>query len=186
MVADIPEQAEGMVRMLYDYDGEWLSPGMLQVGEYVTTYKYKYGASVEGQMWDPPENKRHCTFSKSMEGLGNVDSALMFRIYTSDFSMMVLPVDKIEGDSLITATYGGHVLALPEEGQRRNRDDLAFIDNVPEGMNKPGTYCVNPATGKIYLWPKTTTENIYIPTLNELIWLYSKYWLLDKTSSIIG
>jgi hypothetical protein len=120
-------------------------------------------------MWDPPEEKKICTFSKSLDGLSNSDKALMFSIYTADFELQILPVAEIAGNKLITTTPGGHRLALPEEGQGHGSNDLAFIHNLIEGLDGPGKFATYPESQKVYLWPLGSTDNIYIPSLNELI-----------------
>lgn len=157
------------INFLADKQSEWLELGKLNVTRYVTTEKFIHGHSVEGQMWDPPEEKRIAQFSQSMEGLSNVDSALHFTIYTADFELQLVPVKEITGNTLITATPAGHRLALPEEGQRHESDDLAHIHNLVEGINGPGIFAVYPAIRKIYLWPAGSIDEIYASTLNELI-----------------
>jgi hypothetical protein len=159
----------GIVRFMVDRNSDWLELGKRNVTDIVTTEKFVHGSSVEGQMWDPPDEKKICTFSKSLEDLSNVDNALMLSIYTADFELQLLPVAKIEGTKLITTTPGGHRLALPEEGQKHDSGDLAFIHNLVEGIDGPGKFATYPDSGKIYFWPVSTTEEIYIPTLDELI-----------------
>ena len=159
----------GTIRFLNDNNSNWIELGKINVTEFVTTEKYIHGHSVEGQMWDPPDEKKVCEFSKSLENLSNVDSALMFTIYTADFELQILPVKKIDRNVLTTATPGGHRLALPDDGQRHGSNELAFIHNLVEGINAPGKFACYPASGKIYLWPKNGLEEIYIPKLNELI-----------------
>jgi hypothetical protein len=167
-VASIPKDA-GMIRHLVDRNSDWLEPGKLNVTKLVTTPKYIHGESVEGQMWDPPEGKKVCTFSNSLEGLSNIDSALIFTIYTADFELQVLPVKKIEGSMLITATAGGHRLALPVEGQKHGSEELAFLHNLAEGIDEPGKWAFYPETGVLYLWPEQGADEIYAPALTELI-----------------
>jgi hypothetical protein len=167
-VADVPAGL-GTIRYLSDKNSDWLEPGKINVTEFVTTEKYIHGQSVEGQMWDPPEEKKVCTFSKSLDNLSNVDSALTFTIYTADFELQILPVEQITGNRLVTATPGGHRLALPDEGQKHGSSELAFIHNLAEGIDAPGKFACYPEEGKIYLWPKNGTGEIFAPALNELI-----------------
>ena len=167
-VADLPEQS-GIVRFVVDRNSDWFELAKINVTEFVTTEKFVHGNSVEGQMWDPPNEKKICTFSKSFDGLSNEDEALMLSIYTADFELQILPVAKIDGSTMVTTTAGGHRLALPEEGQKHGSGDLAFIHNLIEGMDAPGKFATYPESGKIYLWPTVSTEKIYIPSLNELI-----------------
>jgi hypothetical protein len=167
-VADLPENS-GIVRFAIDRNSDWLEMGKINVTDIVTTEKFVHGTSVEGQMWDPPDEKKICTFSKSLEDLSNADTALIFSIYTADFELLILPVAEIDGITLITTTPGGHRLSLPEEGQTHDSGDLAFIHNLVEGIDGPGKFATYPQTGKIYLWPQKSTENIYIPLLDELI-----------------
>jgi hypothetical protein len=166
--APLPEGI-GMIRFLVDRNSDWLEQGRINVTGYVTTKKYIHGKSVEGQMWDPGNEKTVAEFSRSLEGLSNVDSALIFTIYTADFAMQVLPVKEINGSKLITTSPGAHRLALPEVGQRHGSTELAFIYNLLEGIDSPGKWACNPETKEIYLWPKSGTSEIYAPSLNELI-----------------
>jgi len=167
-VADLPEKS-GIVRFMVDRKSNWFELGKINVTEFVTTEKFVHGTSVEGQMWDPPEEKKICTFSKSFEGLSNADQALLFSIYTADFELQILPVAEINGSTLTTTTAGGHRLALPEEGQTHDSGDLAFIHNLVEGLDGPGKFATYPESGKIYFWPIESTDEIYIPLLDELI-----------------
>jgi hypothetical protein len=167
-VANIPA-GQGTIRYLMDKNSNWLEPGKINVTEFVTTEKYIHGHSVEGQMWDPPEEKKVCTFSRSFDDLSNVDSALTFTIYTADFELQILPVENITGNRLVTATPGGHRLALPDEGQKHGSNKLAFIHNLAEGIDEPGKFACYPEAGKIYVWPKNGTNDIYAPALHELI-----------------
>jgi hypothetical protein len=167
-VANLPKNS-GVIRFLIDRNSDWLELGKINVTQFVTTEKFVHGTSVEGQMWDPPEEKKICTFSKSFEGLSNSDQALLFSIYTADFELQILPVAKIDGSSLTTATPGGHRLALPEDGQKHNSGELAFVHNLIEGLNGPGKFATYPVFGKIYLWPIESTDEIYVPLLDELI-----------------
>ena len=167
-VANIPAGL-GNIRHLTDKNSSWLEQGKINVTEFVTTEKYIHGHSVEGQMWDPPEEKKVCTFSRSFDDLSNVDSALTFTIYTADFELQILPVEHITGNRLVTATPGGHRLALPDEGQKHGSNKLAFIHNLAEGIDAPGKFACYPEAGKIYLWPKNGTGEIYAPAIHELI-----------------
>jgi len=167
-VADSPVESD-IVRFLVDRNTDWYELAKINVTAFVTTEKFVHGNSVEGQMWDPPEEKKICTFSKSFDDLSNVDKALMFSIYTADFELQILPVEKIDGNTLITTTPGGHRLALPEEGQKHGSGDLAFIHNLVEGLDSPGKFATYPESGKIYLWPLDSIDEIYIPFLDELI-----------------
>jgi len=167
-VASFPEGIDN-INFLADKQSNWLELGKINVTPFVTTEKYIHGHSVEGQMWDPPEEKRIAQFSQSLEGLSNVDSALHFTIYTADFELQLVPVKEIRGNTLITATPAGHRLALPEEGQRHGSEDLAHLHNLVEGMNGPGIFAIYPAIRKIYLWPAGSIDEIYACTLNELI-----------------
>jgi hypothetical protein len=167
-VANLPENS-GIIRFMVDRKSNWFELGKINVTEYVATEKFVHGTSVEGQMWDPPEEKKICTFSKSFNGLSNSDQALMFSIYTADFELQILPVAEINGSTLITTTVGGHRLALPEEGQTHDSGDLAFIHNLIEGLDGPGKFATYPESGKIYLWPIESTDEIYVPLLDELI-----------------
>jgi hypothetical protein len=135
---------QGIVRFLADGNSDWLEAAKININDFVITPKYVHGYSVEGQMWDPPDEKTSALFSKSLENLSNVDSALTFSIYTADFELQLLPVEKIEDNKLTTATPGGHRLALPVEGQRHGSSDLAFIHNLVEGIDKPGTFACYP------------------------------------------
>ena len=167
-VADYPRQL-GTVRYLSQRNEQWLNPGKVNVTQQVTTKKFVHGHSVEGQMWDPPEEKTIAAFSRSYDHLSNVDSALSFSIYTADFELQLLPVERIAGDTLITATPGGHRLALPVPIQRHESNKLAHIHNLVEGISGPGQFACYPAEGKIYLWSKEKPEEVYAPQLNELI-----------------
>jgi len=167
-VAPIPKGL-GLVRHLVDRDADWLELGKINVTDWVTTEKWKHGNSVEGQMWDPPDEKTICTFSYSLENFSNTDSALMFTIYTADFELLILPVARIDGQTLITATPGGHRLALPEKGQRHDSQDLAFIHNLVEGITGPGKWACYPESGQLYLWPLQSTAQIFTPSLKEII-----------------
>jgi len=167
-VADLPENS-GIVRFMVDRKSNWLEMGKINVTDFVTTEKFVHGSSVEGQMWDPPEEKKVCTFSKSFEGLSNSDQALMFSIYTADFELQILPVAEIMGLTLTTTTAGGHRLALPEEGQTHDSGELAFIHNLIEGLDGPGKFATYPESGKIYVWPIESTDELYIPLIDELI-----------------
>lgn len=168
LVADLPVKS-GIIRFMVDRKSNWFELGKINVTEFVTTEKFVHGTSVEGQMWDPPEEKKICTFSKSFEGLSNADQALLFSIYTADFELLILPVSSIDESTLTTTTPGGHRLALPEEGQTHDSGDLAFLHNLIEGIDGPGKFATYPESGKIYLWPIESTDEIYIPFLDELI-----------------
>ena len=122
-VAPLPKDLK-IVRHLVDYQGNWLQMMKINVTDYITTKKFVHGNSVEGQMWDPPDEKKICTFSKSFEGLSNRDDALLFSIYTADFELQMLPVEKILHNTLTTSTPGGHRLALPERGQKHGSREL--------------------------------------------------------------
>ena len=167
-VADISHIARPVLH-LADGNTGWVDLGKVNVTDYVTTEKFIHGESVEGQMWDPPEEKKYASFSRSMEGLSNADKALIFSIYTADFELQLVPVEEIDGKTLKAATPGGHRLALPEEGQQHGSGDLAFLHNLAEGITAPGLFASYPETGKIYLWTANGTDEIYAPTLNELI-----------------
>jgi hypothetical protein len=171
-VANLPENS-GIVRYTVDRKSNWIELGKINVTKFVTTEKFVHGNSVEGQMWDPPQEKKICTFSKSFEGLSNIDKALIFSIYTADFELQILPVANIDGSKLTTTTPGGHRLALPEEGQTHNSTELAFIHNLIEGLDRPGKFATYPQPGQIYIWPLNSTEEIYIPHLDELIQIES-------------
>ncbi|MFC1502674.1 right-handed parallel beta-helix repeat-containing protein, partial [bacterium] len=168
VVAPIPAGL-GVIRHMADRHSDWLEVARINVTDWVNTEKWVHGYSVEGQMWDPPEEKTVCTFSRSLEGLSNEDAALSFSIYTADFEWLVLPVRSIEDSILTTQTPGGHRLALPEEGQYHGSHDLAFIHNVLEGIDEPGKWACNTRTGLIYLWPRDRTDAVYVPLLKSLV-----------------
>jgi len=167
----VAEMPDGIDRLLFlkDNHTDWLELAKVNVTDWVTTEKFIHGNSVEGQMWDPPEEKKYCTFSKSMDDLSNIDNALIFSIYTADFELQIVPVDDITENTLTSSTPGGHRLALPEEGQQHESNELAFLHNLAEGINSPGKFASYPGSRKIYLWPATDTAEIFTPTLNELI-----------------
>ena len=167
-VADIPGGL-GLPQNLVDHNSDWLDQARMDVTEYVTTEHFKHGTSVEGEMWDPPEEKKLIEFSKSMEGLSNAADALSLRIYPSDFNMNLLPVESIQGNQLYTKVPGTYRLAIVPWGDWKGKIGMCWIENLLEGLDGPGKWVCNTETGKIYLWPEGDTTEIYAPALTEFI-----------------
>ncbi len=167
-VADIPDGL-GLVRHLVDRSAHWLEKARVGVSDLVVTDRYIYGRSIEGQMWDPVEEKTTMHFSRSMEGLSNADDALELRLYPSDYNMNLLPVAAIDSSRLTTQIPGSYRLSLTDLWDWKGRYDVCWIDNLLEGLDRPGEWVWNTRTGKVYLWPKGGTDAIYAPTLVEYI-----------------
>ncbi len=168
--APIPNGLE-LIRNLVDRGERWLDRGRIGVTEYITTEHFKHCSMVESEMYDPPDEKKVAEFSRSMEGLSNADTALELRIYTTDYNMNLLPVASIDGNVLTTQVPGTYRLAPPPPHHRpwKGLLEVVWIENVLEGLDKPGEWVCNTRTGNIYLWPLGGTDDIYAPTLAEFV-----------------
>jgi len=170
-VANIPEGLD-LIRNLVDRSQDcWLDRGRMGVTEHITTEHFKHCTMVESEMYDPPDEKKIAEFSKSMEGLSNADTALEFRIYTTDYNMNLLPVASIDGTVLTTQVPGTYRLAPPPPHHQEWKDkyEVVWIENVLEGLDKPGEWVCNTRTGRIYLWPVGGMGEIYASTLSEFV-----------------
>lgn len=169
-VANIPKGLK-LIRNLVDRSDGWLDHGRIGVTDYITTEHFKHCSMVESEMYDPADEKKIAEFSKSLEGLSNADTALEFRIYNTDYNMNLLAVASIEGNKLTTQVPGTYRLAPPPPHHQewKGKFEVVWIENVLEGLDKPGEWVCNTQTGKIYLWPKSGTDDIYAPTLTEFV-----------------
>lgn len=169
-VAEIPKGLR-LIRNLVDRSDGWLDRGRIGVTDYITTEHFKHCSMVESEMYDPADEKKIAEFSKSLEGLCNDDTALEFRICNTDYNMNLLPVASIDGNKLTTQVPGTYRLAPPPPHHQEWKDkfEVVWIENLLEGLDKPGEWVCNTKTGKIYLWPKGSTDDIYAPTLTEFI-----------------
>jgi hypothetical protein len=85
------------------------------------------------------------------------------------WTMQILPLESVdEGRSIATTSVSS---VYPIEPFRGNHGNLAWIENVLEGLDAPGTWAVDTTSRKVYLWPTGArpAKEIYAPTLTELI-----------------
>jgi hypothetical protein len=186
-VADLPEGWR-QVRNLVDLNANWLDRGRIGVTRYIATQHFKYDKWIDGEMWDPPAEKKVQEYSKSMERLSNADDALDLRIWTSDWNMNLLPVASIKGNTLTTTVPGTYRLAIPwnffgrrKIGHRiveRYEGELCWIENLLEGLDAPGKWVCNTRTNQLYLWPVSYSLDVFAPGLIELVRVEGQidYW----------
>lgn len=169
-VAEIPHGLR-LIRNLVERSEPWLERARIDVTDLITTSHFKHCDMVESEKWDPPEEKQVQEYSRSMEGLSNDDSALDLRIYQTDYNMNLLPVATIRGNRLYTQVPGTYRLAPPPPHHRAWKGifEMCWIENVLEGIDAPGKWACNTRTGRLYLWPKNGTTDIYAPSLVEFV-----------------
>ncbi len=169
-IADIPDGL-GLILNLVDRNEDWLDRARIDVTDLVTTEHFKHCTMVESEMWDPPEEKKVQEYSKSMEDLSSDGSDLDLRIYNTDYNMNLLPVDSIRGNRLYTKVPSTYRLALPPPHHRswKGEFEVCWIENLLEGLGRPGKWVCNTETNRIYLWPQSDTSEIYAPTVIEFI-----------------
>lgn len=76
---------------------------------------------------------------------------------TVTWTMNILPVKAVHADkgyleTATPATYPLGKLGNAVEG------DTVWLENIPQALDEPGEWIVNPQTRKIYLWPKSDAD----------------------------
>lgn len=90
-----------------------------------------------------------------------------------NFAWHILPVEEIDNDRGLLKT--GAPAGYPLKRTRRRLGDpdarLIRLENVPAGLTEPGTWWLNAADNRVYLWPRNgePPTDIEAPVLTELV-----------------
>ena len=87
------------------------------------------------------------------------------------WTMNNLPIESVNLKERSITTRVNSTYFLTDERFNRFPEEHAWIENLLEGMTKPGTWSINSKQGKIYYWPAggVPGENVVIPLLQEFI-----------------
>ena len=172
MVADLPEDISH-VRYLQDASEDWMPRSET---EYFEPAEYSDFCSedpmYEKEMRGFPDIQQYKTFVTYPDNWEEPDWTFAGQYdlrYASDaWAIGVLPVSHVEtGEKkLHVATPSTYVMLDPHGDCSKNQ---GWLLNTIEGIDKPGEWaCID---GKIYLYPKSGTDDIYVPRITELICL---------------
>ena len=108
-----------------------------------------------------------------------VDAELVVR--PIQWTMQILPLESVDEERSIATTSVSSV--YPMKPFRGDHGNLAWIENVLEGLDAPGRWAVDTTRRKIYLWPTGTqpSDEIFAPTLTELIRIEGELDVLGAT-----
>ncbi|MDO7172516.1 right-handed parallel beta-helix repeat-containing protein [Mariniflexile sp. AS56] len=105
----------------------------------------------------------------------NLSDVELFIIPGYPWWMNILPLASVEEEKRIakTAIIGTQKLVdmVSYSRGKEGYEKTTWIENVPEGMLKPGNWMLNTKEGKVYLWEENgkPNNNIFAPALRELI-----------------
>ena len=131
------------------------------------------GAGVnESRSFDPGQpqlNKSLARFDSALSPLPDwsVASQYDLRAHQTPWSVNIVPIASVSGDEIAlqhAATY--EMLATDEEDGSPGATQMWILNSI-EGIDTPGEWAV--IDGTVYLYPKSGTGDIYVPTLTELI-----------------
>ncbi len=109
----------------------------------------------------------------ALRNWSNLQDAELFIIPSFPWWMNILSLASVDEEKRIARTTipGTDYLCAMVKYARHGFKKNAWIENVPEGLDSPGQWMVNTATGKIYYWPHEGEpgDDIYAPALRELI-----------------
>ena len=103
-----------------------------------------------------------------LKNWSNVEDVEIVVRPTRDWILNVLPLASVDENAGIARTAIDATYAMVKKA--------CWVENVLEGLDKPGNWVLNTKEGKVYLWPRNTTA-VIAPTLLELIRVEGK---IDK------
>ena len=124
--------------------------------------------------------KTQVSFPKgAMRNWENVEDAELFVRPHHAWIVNILPLVSVDERKQIArtsleSTYAMNPLHfLPET-------ENCFVENVVDGLNKPGSWVLDSKAGKVYLWPRSNSK-VFRPTLQEFIRVEGK---VDKEGPV--
>ena len=104
------------------------------------------------------------------------------------WTMNILPVSTLDTTKNVLRTALPGTYGLYRTEWRQEVYTSAWLLNLPEHLDQPGEWVYDPAEHKVYLWPALpgTPENIYLPTLRELMLVGGEDGQPTKNISIRG
>ena len=99
------------------------------------------------------------------------DVEVLLRAFQA-YNMNVLGLEMVDeatntARTSLPAVYPILKSAWPTPGGTMTPVESLWVENTLEYLDEPGEWVLNSSTGKLYLWPKTDTQNISAPTLVE-------------------
>lgn len=168
MVAPLPAGID-QVRFLYDQNADWLPRSASEL--FLATEDSTIDDGCLECNWDVDEAQPMRSNVQYPPGFSTPDWAFAdqydLRQSTISWVQEILPIERVDTSDrrIFTQIPASLEMRLNfEEAENLNRN---WILNTVEGIDEPGEWAnIN---GSIYLYPKTDTNNIYVPTLTELI-----------------
>jgi hypothetical protein len=111
---------------------------------------------------------------KFLKRLQSLSDAELKIIPTHPWSTNILPIVNVDrGLNIVSTQFAATYRMSPVPSEVCNlRDGSMWIENVPEGMLKPGTWFLDYSNRVLYVWPKSgkaPNSNIGVPAVTELI-----------------
>ncbi len=186
-VVDLPKEL-GLFRYMYDDKAEQNAMQRASIGiSHAIKNDVKHLPHLRGEMWEKPETKTTIEFNRPMTNFSFDASAMDLRLFSTDFNINLLPIEKADDKKLITKVASTYRVAQPYDmGLMKpweKKIPWAWLENNLEGLSVKGKWAVDPDFGKIYMMPFLDAEKIYAPTLTEFVrveGLISKKTLTDK------
>lgn len=113
-----------------------------------------------------------CFPKGTMRSWTNIEDVEIRIIPRHQFTMNILPLLRVDDQSLtVTTQIDGTYPLIHGRFSDPSQQASVWVENTPEGLNKPGEWIVNTYKRKIYYWPKEQEEpkNIVAPSLKEFI-----------------
>lgn len=111
----------------------------------------------------------------AVRACNNIEDVQLIIIPSFPWWMNILPLESVDekkriARSAIPATSPMCQMVSYAKDEEEFKT-TAWIENVPEGLNAPGTWMMKTQTRKVYLWPDggQPGNNIHAPILRELI-----------------
>lgn len=164
MQADLPDGL-GHVRYLNDSSETWMkrSSTVFFRPDFVSPY-----GGPEGEHWEPEaqERKTYTIYPSSFDVPDpSKASEYDLRVHMTAWHAQVLPVSGIDVDAQrINVSTPSHYSLV--NGLDDIQTEIWLLNSV-EGIDQPGEWAS--LGGKIYLYPSSGTDDIFVPTLYELI-----------------
>ena len=125
-------------------------------------------ARTEGFVSAKKGRKDQLHFPKgAMRNWSNLEDAELFVRPHHAWIVNVLPLKSVDvkrqvAQTKVNATYAMNYLHFLKT------TDNCHVENIVDGLNKPGSWMLNSEEGKVYLWPRGHSK-VFAPQLQELI-----------------
>jgi len=161
-VADLPE---GVGRFFTLYEGQKLLPRARSEG-FAPTRRFK--------SWHGDQDADRSTLHfppGTVRRWPNLQDVELLIIPTAPWTMNILPLASVDEQQRVARTAFPGTYGLGAQKQGGHWPLTAWIENVPEALDKPGEWIVDSKARKVYLLPKggKPSSAIVAPTLPEYI-----------------